>query len=335
MTAENPPLGVSASATPAMTPEAAEALETPPSFSPAVPFDDGEGRGLFLFDRNDGQGVGDREPGEDGDTMTVATLLLRRREPAEFVWPVRPVTVEVVIPSKRASPPPSPPAVPFDDREGSGFLFDRNDSQGTSDQESSEDEDTIVVVTSPLRRREPAESVWPVRPVTVEVVIPSKRVSRKRQASVSPERPSRARNGGRQRRQSLRSRPISTEATLSSDDEPLPAHRRRRGRLGRPARVERQTPAVSPTRSPSAEITLEVTPEVEIINRRYRSPNPPFNSEDVGILIVPIGFRLPVEPRESTVSDPLLFTPAGVANLSSNLLTSYLYESLDDVLFLE
>jgi hypothetical protein len=89
----------------------------------------------------------------------IITSLLRRRKSAESVWPVRPTTVEVVIPSKRVSPPPSPPAVLFDDREGSGFLFDRNDGQDTSDQEFSEDENTIMVVISLLRRREPAESV--------------------------------------------------------------------------------------------------------------------------------------------------------------------------------
>jgi hypothetical protein len=51
---------------------------------------------------------------------------------------------------------------------------------------------------------------------TLEVVIPSKRASRKRWASVSPERPSRsshARRGGCQARRSLRGQPIFTEAT--------------------------------------------------------------------------------------------------------------------------
>lgn len=85
------------------------------------------------------------------------TSPLRLREPAESVWPVRPMMVEVAIPSKRATPLPSSSVVPFDDGERRGFLFDQNDGQDTSDQEPGEDEDTIVVDTSPLRRREPAE----------------------------------------------------------------------------------------------------------------------------------------------------------------------------------
>ena len=59
------------------------------------------------------------------------------------------------------------PVAPFDDGEGSGFLFDGNDGQGTSNQEPAEDEDTVVVDMSPLRRREPAQPVWPVRPIRV------------------------------------------------------------------------------------------------------------------------------------------------------------------------
>jgi hypothetical protein len=101
----------------------------------------------------------------------------------------------------------------------------------------------------------------------------------------------------------LRSRPISTEATLSFDDEFLPAHRRRRGRPGRPARVKRQTPAVFFTRSPFIEITLEVTPKVKIINRRYRSFNPSFNSENIEILIIFIDSKLFIESRESIIFD--------------------------------
>lgn len=65
--------------------------------------------------------------------------------------------VEVAIPSKCATPPPSSSVVPFDDGEGRGFLFDRNNAQNTSDQGPGEDEDAIVVGTLPLRRREPAE----------------------------------------------------------------------------------------------------------------------------------------------------------------------------------
>jgi hypothetical protein len=85
------------------------------------------------------------------------TSPLRRREPAESVWPIWPMMVEVAIPRKRATPLPSSSVVPFDDGEGRGFLFDQNDDQDTSEQDPGEDEDTTVVDKSPLRRREPAE----------------------------------------------------------------------------------------------------------------------------------------------------------------------------------
>jgi hypothetical protein len=240
-------LGALASAAPTATPEALEVLgtplgsfasppnpipnPTPPSSPPSVSFGDGEGGG-FLFDRYNGQDTREVE-----DTIILDMSVFPHREPVERAWPVRPVTVEVIIPSKRATIPPSSPIVPFNDSEGRGFPFDQNEGQDTSDQEPSEDESTIAVDTPPLRRRELDEPAWPVRPMIIEVVIPSKRASRKRQASVSPERPSRACRG--QPRRSLRGRSISisTEATLSSDEEPLPAQRRRRGP---PSRFERQ-----------------------------------------------------------------------------------------------
>ena len=149
--------------------------------SPVAPFNDGEGRG-FLFD---GRGTSNQEPDEDEDAVGVDMSPLRHREPAQPAWPVRPVRIEVVIPSR-------------------GFPFDRNDDDDISDQEPGEGEDSITVDSSSLRRREPTESTSPVRPMTIEVVIPSKRSSRKRQASVSPER---------QARRSLRGQPIFTEAT--------------------------------------------------------------------------------------------------------------------------
>jgi hypothetical protein len=155
------PLSASAFAASTITPEAAETREPPPSLSPVVPFDDGENNG-FIFDGNDGQGTSDQELGEDQNIVTADTLPLRRRESAESVWPVRPMVVEVAIPSKRATPPPSFPVVSFDDGEGRGFLFGQNNGRDASDQEPGEDEDAIVVDTSPLRRREPAEGSSPV-----------------------------------------------------------------------------------------------------------------------------------------------------------------------------
>jgi hypothetical protein len=122
-----------------------------------------------------------------------------------------------------------------------------------------DDEDINIIDSTPFPDREPG------RPITIKAVIPSKRASRKRQAGASPERPSRTHRGRRQPRKSLRSRPTTTEAPLSSDDEPLPVHRGHRGRPTRSACVERQVPAVSPTRSPSAVEDIE-----HLVHARHR-----------------------------------------------------------------
>jgi len=42
-------------------------------------------------------------------------------------------------------------------------------SQDIGDQEPSEDQDTTTADTLPFRRREPAGSAWPVRPMTIEL----------------------------------------------------------------------------------------------------------------------------------------------------------------------
>lgn len=112
----------------------------------------------------------------------------------------------------------------LDDGEQDRFILDENNGQDTNDQEVGEDEDKeededenedenedSVIPRSSLRRREAAESVWPVRRMRVEVVIPSRGGSHKRQASESPERRPRARRGTR--------RPISPEARVETGSE--------------------------------------------------------------------------------------------------------------------
>jgi hypothetical protein len=95
---------------------------TPLSSSPAVSFDDGEGGG-FLFDKNDGQSANGQDTREDEDTIVLDMSAFPRREPVERTLPAKPMTIEVVIPSKRATFPPSSPIVPFDDSEGGRLLF--------------------------------------------------------------------------------------------------------------------------------------------------------------------------------------------------------------------
>jgi hypothetical protein len=92
---------------------------TPPSSSPAVSFDEGEDRG-FLFDKNDDQSANGQDTREDEDTIVLDMSAFPRREPVERAWPAKPMTIKVVIPSKRATFPPSSPIVPFDDSEGKG-----------------------------------------------------------------------------------------------------------------------------------------------------------------------------------------------------------------------
>jgi hypothetical protein len=136
--AKNPALDALASTAPTVTPEALEVLETP--------------LGSFTSPKKAPEARKALEEVFPSSSISTTPSLLT-------------LSTSTSKSTSKSTPNPTPlsssPAVSFDDGEGGGFLFDKNDGQSANGQDTREDEDTIVLDMSAFPAESPSSAPGP------------------------------------------------------------------------------------------------------------------------------------------------------------------------------